>query len=165
MQRPGHSCLAPLKQQGYRFVDANRLSLECNERTQNHFGFPERFASSIKALLKDARQPTLRSPIGLLKYEAAAKLARNSVCLPPRTLVRVRIGDRANLRRARPAGGCAVGQRAGVLLAPDAGLGGGAQGRTGAYPTGPSDAERPCRELPRAAARQMPQRELVPYIQ
>ena len=40
-----------------------------------------------------------------------------------------------------------------------------AKDQTGAYPTGPAHAERPRRELPRPAARRMPQRELVPHPQ
>ena len=56
------------------------------------------------------------------------------------------------IARARPARQRALGQWAGVHLAPDAGLGGGLQGRAGAHPAGPPHAERPRRELPRTPA-------------
>jgi hypothetical protein len=51
-------------------------------------------------------------------------------------------------RRARPAGECAIRQRAGVHLAADAGLGRGTQDYAGSHPAGASHAERPCGELP-----------------
>jgi hypothetical protein len=51
--------------------------------------------------------------------------------------------------------------RPGVHLAPDAGLGGGLEGRLGPHPTRPTDAERTRRKLPRKAARRVPERKLV----
>jgi FkbM family methyltransferase len=53
---PDYPCLAPLQQQGYRFIDADRLSQTRNTQVLNHFAFPERFASSIEELLSEARQ-------------------------------------------------------------------------------------------------------------
>ncbi len=53
---PGHACLTHLTNQGYRLVDADQLSLECNSHTLNYFGFPERFASLIETILENARQ-------------------------------------------------------------------------------------------------------------
>jgi hypothetical protein len=68
-------------------------------------------------------------------------------------------------RRAWPPGERALGQRTGVHLASDAGLGGRLEGGAGAYPARPADAERTCRELPREAARRVPQRALVPHAE
>jgi hypothetical protein len=45
------------------------------------------------------------------------------------------------------------------------GSGRGLEGWAGAYPARPSEAERPRRELPRQAARRVPQRNLVPDAQ
>ena len=56
----------------------------------------------------------------------------------------------------------ALGQRPGVHLATHDRLGGGLQGRSGAHPAGPTDAERPRRELPRPPARRVPEHKLVP---
>jgi FkbM family methyltransferase len=53
---PGHTCLAPLQQQGYQFIDGDRLIPGLNEHALNHFAFPERFAPSIETLLEIARQ-------------------------------------------------------------------------------------------------------------
>lgn len=53
---PGHPCLAPLQQLGYRFVDADRLISGLRADTVNLFAFPERFASSIDTLLEIALQ-------------------------------------------------------------------------------------------------------------
>ena len=64
-------------------------------------------------------------------------------------------------RRAWQAGSGTLGQRAGVHLAPHAGLGGRLEVRPGPYPAGSTDAERPRRKLPRQAARRMPQHKLV----
>lgn len=59
---PGHPCFAPLQQQGYRFIDADRLSLGLNEHAVNHFAFPERFASSIDSLLETSRRHVAQRP-------------------------------------------------------------------------------------------------------
>ncbi len=75
-----------------------------------------------------------------------------------------RVLERLIGERGRPEN-AALGQRSGVHLAAHAGLGGGLEGRAGAHPAGQADAERPCRELPRQAARRVPQRQLVPHAQ
>jgi putative transposase len=54
---------------------------------------------------------------------------------------------------------------AGVLLAADAGLGRRAEDRAGAHPAGEADAERARGELPRTAARRVPERALVPHAE
>ena len=53
---PGHRCLAPLQQQGYRFINADDLNADSNEFAGNHFAFSERFASSVETVLEIARQ-------------------------------------------------------------------------------------------------------------
>jgi len=68
-------------------------------------------------------------------------------------------------RRARHAVERALGQRARVYFATDAGLGRGAQDQPGPYPAGSSHAERPCGELPRTVPRRVPERKLVPHSQ
>jgi FkbM family methyltransferase len=59
---PGHPCLAPLQQQGYRFIDADRLSPGLAEHALNHFAFPERFASCIESLLETALHHVAQRP-------------------------------------------------------------------------------------------------------
>jgi FkbM family methyltransferase len=51
----GHPCLDSLESQGYRIVDADRLSVECAQQSINFFCFPKRFADSVEALLQLAR--------------------------------------------------------------------------------------------------------------
>ena len=72
-----------------------------------------------------------------------------------------RVLERVIAERGRPEQRT-LGQRAGVHLAAHDRLGRRLEGRAGAHPAGPADAERPRRELPRQAARRVPQRNLVP---
>jgi FkbM family methyltransferase len=53
---PGKTCLQPLiAELGYRFVDADRLSLELNEGSRDFFCFPKRFQPRVDSLLDQAR--------------------------------------------------------------------------------------------------------------
>ena len=93
---------------------------------------------------------------------------RECLALEADTSLRLRARDAgagAADRRAWPARKCALGQRAGVYLAAHAGLVRGLEDRAGAYPARPPDAKRPRRELPRTAARRVPQRQLVPDLE
>jgi FkbM family methyltransferase len=51
----GHSCLEPLEDEGYRFVDGDRLQPQLIPETANFFGFPRKFHSEIPTLLSKAR--------------------------------------------------------------------------------------------------------------
>lgn len=53
---PGHACLQPLEEQGYRFVDGDRLRTQTDDQTGNYFGFPQKFHSEIDGLLEKARE-------------------------------------------------------------------------------------------------------------
>jgi len=53
---PGHACLQPLEQNGYRFVDGDRLQPQPGPHTANYFGFPRKFHSEIDLLLSNARE-------------------------------------------------------------------------------------------------------------
>jgi FkbM family methyltransferase len=52
---PGHACLQSLEQEGYRFVDGDRLQAQPTSGTANYFGFPRKFHSEIDCLLSQAR--------------------------------------------------------------------------------------------------------------
>ena len=52
---PEHACLAFLEQEGYRFVDGDRLNPQIDSQTTNYFGFPSKFHSDIEPLLDEAR--------------------------------------------------------------------------------------------------------------
>jgi FkbM family methyltransferase len=51
---PGKPCLVPLQQQGYRVVDADRLTLDPHPDSTNFFAFPQRFSSSVDLILSNA---------------------------------------------------------------------------------------------------------------
>jgi FkbM family methyltransferase len=53
---PEHACLGYLEQEGYRFVDGDRLKAQVDSETTNYFGFPRKFHSNIDLLLKKARE-------------------------------------------------------------------------------------------------------------
>jgi FkbM family methyltransferase len=59
---PGHECLAQLEQEGYRLVDADRLSPVSKGGVDalNYFGFPSRLAGSIDPILATARAMSKR---------------------------------------------------------------------------------------------------------
>jgi FkbM family methyltransferase len=53
---PGQTCLQPLiSELGYKFVDADRLSLELTAGSTDFFCFPRRFQPQIDSLLDQAR--------------------------------------------------------------------------------------------------------------
>ena len=70
-------------------------------------------------------------------------------------------GAGAGDRRAWQTRECTLGQWAGVHFAMHDRLGRRLEGRAGAHPAGPTDAERSCRKLPWQATRRVPQRKLV----
>jgi len=51
----GHGCLEPLEQEGYRFIDGDRLEAQPSQNSSNFFGFPRKFHSEIPSLLTKAR--------------------------------------------------------------------------------------------------------------
>jgi FkbM family methyltransferase len=53
---PQHVCLVSLENEGYRFIDGDRLKEQADSETTNYFGFPRRFHSDIDPLLKNARE-------------------------------------------------------------------------------------------------------------
>ena len=52
---PEHACLRGLEQQGYQFVDSDRLKARVDSSSTNFFGFPQEFHTNIDSLLEKAR--------------------------------------------------------------------------------------------------------------
>jgi hypothetical protein len=53
---PQHECLGYLEDEGYRFIDGDRLKAKVDSGTANFFGFPRKFHSDIDLLLEKARE-------------------------------------------------------------------------------------------------------------
>lgn len=51
---PGNQCLLPLQQQGYRLVDADRLTIHQQPGSTNFFAFPPRLSNSLDLIVSKA---------------------------------------------------------------------------------------------------------------